>query len=174
MILQRYAPVGALLLAISTCVDVAIAQVRSDGTLPTLVGSPNGLDFTIEGGSRSGSNLFHSFSQFALPTSFTAIFNNPADVENIFSRVTGGTGSNIDGLIRANGSANLFLLNPSGVVFGPNARLDIGGSFLGSTASHIQFAGILQIVGNSLNGRLGSLIQLDNLGGGGGMGEISA
>jgi filamentous hemagglutinin family protein len=140
MTLQRYAPVGALLVAIATCVDVAQAQVISDGTMPTRVGSPNGMDFTIEGGSRSGSNLFHSFSQFSIPTGATAVFNHPADVGNIFSRVTGGTASNIDGLIRANSGANLFLLNPSGIVFGPNARLDIGGSFLGSTASHIQFA----------------------------------
>jgi filamentous hemagglutinin family protein len=140
MTLQRYAPVGALLVAIATCVDVAQAQVISDGTMLTRVGSPNGLDFTIEGGSRSGSNLFHSFSQFSIPTGVTAVFNHLADVENIFSRVTGGTASNIDGLIRANSNANLFLLNPRGIVFGPNARLDIGGSFLGSTASHIQFA----------------------------------
>jgi filamentous hemagglutinin family protein len=116
------------------------AQIRSDGTLPTVVNRPNNLDFAIDGGSRSGSNLFHSFSQFSVPTGSTAVFNNPLDIQNIFSRVTGGTVSNIDGRIRANGSASLFLLNPSGIVFGPNARLDIGGSFLGTTANHLQFA----------------------------------
>jgi filamentous hemagglutinin family protein len=121
-------------------VPIAQAQVLPDGTLPTLVSSPNNLDFAIDGGSRSGPNLFHSFSQFSLPTGGTAVFNNSTDIQNIFSRVAGGTASNIDGLIRANGSANLFLLNPSGIVFGPNARLNIGGSFLGTTASHIQFA----------------------------------
>jgi filamentous hemagglutinin family protein len=121
-------------------VPIAQAQVLPDGTLPTLVSSPNNLDFAIDGGSRSGPNLFHSFSQFSLPTGGTAVFNNSTDIQNIFSRVTGGTASNIDGLIRANGSASLFLLNPNGIVFGPNARLDIGGSFLGSTANHIQFA----------------------------------
>jgi filamentous hemagglutinin family protein len=120
-------------------VPIAQAQVLPDGTLPTLVSSPNNLDFAIDGGSRSGPNLFHSFSQFSLPTGGTAVFNNSTDIQNIFSRVTGGTASNIDGLIRVNGSASLFLLNPSGIVFGPNARLDIGGSFLGTTANHIQF-----------------------------------
>jgi filamentous hemagglutinin family protein len=125
---------------LSASVPIAQAQVLPDGTLPTLVTRPNNLDFAIEGGSRSGSNLFHSFSQFSVPTGGAAVFDNPTDIQNIFSRVTGGRTSNIDGLIRANGSANLFLLNPSGIIFGPNARLDIGGSFLGTTASHIQFA----------------------------------
>jgi filamentous hemagglutinin family protein len=118
----------------------ALAQILPDGTLPTGVKSSDGRNFTIEGGERSGSNLFHSFSQFSIPTNGTAMFDHPADVQNIFSRVTGGAVSNIDGLIQTNGAANLFLLNPSGIVFGPNAKLNIGGSFLGTTANRIQFA----------------------------------
>jgi filamentous hemagglutinin family protein len=138
--LQRYAPVGAMLLAIATCPGAAIAQVLSDGTLPTRVGSSNGLDFRIDDGSRSGTNLFHSFRQFSVPTGGSAVFNNAADVQNIFSRVTGGTVSSIDGLVQTNGSANLFLLNPSGILFGANALLNIGGSFLGTTADSVKFA----------------------------------
>jgi filamentous hemagglutinin family protein len=118
---------------------VAFAQVTSDGTLSTTV-TQTGNNFAIDQGDRVGNNLFHSFGQFSVPTGGSAIFNNAADIQNIFSRVTGGSLSNIDGLIQANGTANLFLLNPSGMLFGPNASLNIGGSFIGTTANSIKFA----------------------------------
>jgi filamentous hemagglutinin family protein len=137
--LHRYAATVTLI-AIACCSDRAQAQVLPDGTLPTLVNSANGLDFAIEAGSRSGTNLFHSFSQFSVPTGGSAVFQNAADVQNIFSRVTGDQISNIDGLIQTTGNANLFLLNPRGILFGPNATLNIGGSFVGTTASRIRFA----------------------------------
>ena len=115
------------------------AQVTPDGTLSTSV-TQSGNTFTIDLGNRSGNNLFHSFGQFSVPTGGAVIFNNAPDIQNIFSRITGGVVSNIDGVIQANGTANLFLLNPSGILFGPNAALNIGGSFIGTTADSIKFA----------------------------------
>jgi filamentous hemagglutinin family protein len=115
-----------------------LAQVTSDDTVNTQV-SDDGETSEITGGERAGDNLFHSFQDFSVDTGDTASFLNANDIANIFSRVTGGNISNIDGLISANGSANLFLINPAGIIFGENARLDVGGSFYGSTADSILF-----------------------------------
>ena len=126
----------------------AIAQITPDGTLSTTVTSTDGLNFVIDAGDvcctssgqHAGPNLFHCFDQFSIPTHGAAHFNNALSVENIISRVTGRTISNIDGYLTANGTANVFLLNPNGLIFGPNARLDIGGSFFASTGDRLMFA----------------------------------
>jgi len=122
----------------SSMVLPVMAQVNSDGTTNTTI-NINGNNFTILNGIQKGSNLFHSFKEFSIPTGGSATFDNSGAIENIINRVTGGNISNIDGLIKSQGSANLFLINPAGIVFGENARLDIGGSFLGTTAESILF-----------------------------------
>ncbi|BAY83035.1 filamentous hemagglutinin-like protein [Calothrix parasitica NIES-267] len=115
-----------------------LAQVTSDGTTNTTV-NPSSNNFNILNGIQKGNNLFHSFKEFSIPKGSSATFNNSTNVVNIINRVTGGNISNIDGLIKANGSANFFLINPAGIVFGKNASLDIGGSFLGTTAESLLF-----------------------------------
>ena len=115
----------------------ARGQITPDNTTPTDVTTSNNVT-EITGGTKANSNLFHSFREFSVANGSEAFFNNTSDIDNIFSRVTGGNISNINGLIRAN-DVNLFLINPAGIIFGAGARLDIGGSFYGSSADSIIF-----------------------------------
>lgn len=125
---------AGLLLAV---LDAAHGAITPDGTMGSLV-NLSGPDYTITGGTRSGSNLFHSFAVFDIHTGESATFNGPAAITNIISRVTGGAASSIDGVLGSGISgANLYLVNPAGVLFGPNASLNVDGSFHVSTADYL-------------------------------------
>ncbi len=119
--------------------NVALAQITSDNTTRTQVRVTENLT-TIAGGTKTGQNLFHSFAEFSVNNDAIAHFDNGLDVERIFSRVTGGSISEINGLIRANGNADLFLLNPAGIIFGANGSLALGGSFIATTGDRLLFA----------------------------------
>ena len=115
------------------------AQVIEDNTLSTEVETENNRDFTVTEGEQRGSNLFHSFDEFSIPRNGSVLFDNAISIQNIITRVTGSSISNINGLIENNGTANLFLINPNGIIFGENATLNIGGSFIGTTAESLFF-----------------------------------
>ncbi|MDZ8263762.1 filamentous hemagglutinin N-terminal domain-containing protein [Nostoc sp. ChiQUE01b] len=127
-------------IAVST--HPAFAQLTPDNSLGkerSQVIRLNPNNDHIEGGAARGANLFHSFQDFNVGVGQGVYFANPEGITNIFSRVTGGNSSNIFGKLGVSGGANLFLLNPNGILFGKNASLDVQGSFVGTTANGIQF-----------------------------------
>lgn len=132
---------GSVLLQMLT-LAVSRAQITLDETLGPR-GALSGPDFRIGAdlGQIRGTNLLHSFGQFNGRTGESATFAGPSALENIVGRVTGGEQSFIDGTLRSEISgAKLFLLNPSGVLFGPNATLDVSGSFHVSTGDFLRMA----------------------------------
>jgi filamentous hemagglutinin family protein len=132
--------INLLISTIVVPINPGIAQVIPDNTLPNNSQVKNNNENTsITGGTQAQGNLFHSFEQFSIPNKHTVDFQNSLNIQNIIVRVTGKSISNIDGKLKANGSANLFFINSNGIIFGANASLDIGGSFLASTANSLIF-----------------------------------
>lgn len=120
--------------------SLGYAEITLDGTLGPS-GPLSGPDIMIpaEVGQQVGGNLFHSFGVFNINTGESATFTGPNSVENVLGRITGGSSSTIDGLLRSEiPGANLFLINPAGIMFGPNAQLDVQGSFHASTADFVR------------------------------------
>ncbi len=147
-----------LMIALFTGVSGAIAipalaqpVAAPDGT-GTLVNQSGQNQFNIIGGTTAGTNLFHSFQRFDLGPGQTANFIANPNISNILGRVVGGSPSRIDGLIQVSGTgANLYLVNPSGLIFGSNASLNVPASFRATTANHVGF------------GSVGSLNSLDQI-----------
>ncbi|MEG4584273.1 filamentous hemagglutinin N-terminal domain-containing protein [Microcoleus sp. MOSTC5] len=141
--LRQYSALFCALLVL--CPFPAVAQIIPDSSLGaessrTVPDRINNLPSDrIEGGATRGVNLFHSLREFNVGEGRGAYFANPNGIANIFTRVTGGNPSNILGVLGVQGNANLFLLNPKGIVFGSNARLDLRGSFLASSADSVVF-----------------------------------
>lgn len=136
----------------------------ADDQAGTVITTPDGQTFTIEGGTLSGDgeNLFHSFQDFGLDANQIANFLSNPKIQNIFGRVVSGNPSIIQGLIQVTGgNSNLFLMNPAGFVFGENASLNVPASFTATTANGIGFGeGWFNAVGdNSYQDLVGSPTQ---------------
>ncbi|MBK9306575.1 MAG: filamentous hemagglutinin N-terminal domain-containing protein [Nitrospira sp.] len=124
------------------------ASPMTSSGLNTRISDPTSVagetQYTITGGTRTGTNLFHSFGDFTIPNDTIANFLNDSGLttSNVLGRVTGGNPSTILGTIQTTGfgDASLFLMNPAGIVFGPSATLSVGGSVTFMTADHIRFA----------------------------------
>lgn len=138
-ILQSFPALAFTVLLVTIDLSTVHAQpitAATDGT-GTLV-NQTGDTFTIAGGTQSGENLYQSFQQFGLNQGQIANFLSRPDIANILGRVTGGDPSVIQGLIQVTGGdSNLFLLNPAGIVFGADSRLNLPAAFTATTANAI-------------------------------------
>jgi len=158
MVCQPVFFIGVVAIWTGLCVQISLAQttsITSSGLNTRVTTRPNTTIHDITGGTRpgNGTNLFHSFGNFSVGTNNTANFLNETGslTTNILSRVTGGNPSNIFGTIRTEnfGTANLYLINPAGILFGPTASINVGGSFNASTADYIKMANGEKFYANS-------------------------
>ncbi|MEH2429978.1 MAG: S-layer family protein [Nostoc sp.] len=150
-LLEVFGIIGVLAHGIFCSENHALAQITPDGTLdnnsskitPNVNIKGSAAD-RIDGGATRGANLFHSFQEFNVGESQRVYFANPTGISNILTRVTGSNISNILGTLGVDGGANLFFINPNGILFGNNAQLDVAGSFVGSTANSFVFGNGLE------------------------------
>lgn len=137
----------------------AIAQnnaISPDGTTASAIEvySPNPNFDEIKGGAPFGVNLLHSFSDFNVSEGSGAYFyTEPSNISNIFSRVTGSNLSEVYGVLGTSGNStpDLWLINPNGILFGPNLSLDVSASFFASTANAVVIDGVLPFVTSDLS-----------------------
>lgn len=136
----------AFSLLLGLCSPVRAGQVSTDGSVGSPATTLHGPSFSIGAklGRQRGGNLFHSFSSFNLDPGESATFTGPRSgphVTAVFTRITGGLPSNIDGTIACTiPNADFYLINPAGVIFGPDAALDVKGSFTVTTADYLKHA----------------------------------
>ena len=136
---QKFCLIGGIIFYSVLSSNIVRAQIIPDGTTPnTNITGDCLIRCDINGGIKADSNLFHSFQEFNVDFGENVYFVAP-EVENIFSRVTGGNISEVLGNLGVTGNANLWLLNPNGIIFGRGATLDINGSFVATTADRIEF-----------------------------------
>ena len=146
-ILKTFAPVipgilagYPLFLAMDNSPTLA-QSITVDGTTPTQVTeSSGGNEVSITGGTEANHNLFHSFQDFNVNSGQSVTFYTDSTIANILGNVTGGQASIINGQIQLIGSnANLFLINPAGILFGTQASLNLPAAFTATTATGIGF-----------------------------------
>ncbi len=138
MTAKKFWLIGSIVISFFS--TITQAQIVPDGTtIDTIIEGDCLTQCNITGGIKAEDNLFHSFQLFNVELGAKVLFADPG-VSNIFSRVTGGEISQILGTLGVfGGDANLFLLNPNGIIFGSQARLDVNGSFVATTADAIKF-----------------------------------
>ncbi|PCI73689.1 MAG: hypothetical protein COB20_16000 [SAR86 cluster bacterium] len=162
------------------CVPIASAQITFDGSVGTLPSSGfGGPDYKIlqSYGRTQGSNLFHSFAEFNINPAESASFTVGPSITNVISRVTGGNGSIIDGPLNIDGGpdgANFWMINPAGIMVGPNATFDIGGSLNIGAADYLSFTDDIEFtaIDESISLTVSSPTEFGFLEAGGGVGEL--
>ncbi|MDJ1171840.1 CHAT domain-containing protein [Roseofilum sp. BLCC_M154] len=172
---------GSTLLVLTLCPWLSVLwSVKGSAQTAPIMAAPDGTgtqvraignQYQITGGqlSSDGANLFHSFSQFGLSAGQIANFLANPNLQNILGRINGGDPSIINGLLQVSGgNPNLYLVNPAGIVFGPNASLNVPAAFNASTATAIGFQGVngstnwFQVLGsNDYNSLVGTPTTFD-------------